>query len=232
MNNITENILIVEDEIISSEYLKQILHSLGYTNIFEAANAKKALEIASTVTLDLVFLDINIDGSIDGIQCARMLNNKYTIPVIYTTAYRSSEIIKEVRDTNIYGFLVKPFEVYNVEAALAVFLNINVKNNDLQNDNKTIIALGNSQYFNMQANTFSINNVVINLTRKEILALSIFCENLNQNISYEVLKEHIWENQSVSLSTIRDTILRLRKKAPKLNIQSVSGFGYILVNQE
>jgi DNA-binding response OmpR family regulator len=69
---------------------------------------------------------------------------------------------------------------------------------------------------------------VISLTKKENDVLYILCKNLNQNISYETLLEYVWQDQSVSNSTILDTISRLKKKAPNLNIETIINYGYIL----
>lgn len=72
------NILIVEDEIISTEYLKNILYSLEFENIFTAENFEEALEEIKKQEIDLIFMDINISGSIDGINCAKILNMHIT----------------------------------------------------------------------------------------------------------------------------------------------------------
>ena len=102
------NILIVEDEIVAVQYLKRILISLSYQTIFVSNNATDALEIINKHLIDLVFMDINIQGSVDGITCAHSLNIKQNIPIIYTTAYSDSVTIVEASETNIFGYLIKP----------------------------------------------------------------------------------------------------------------------------
>ena len=104
------NILIVEDEIIASQYLLNILESLGFINIFEASSFEEALEIVKSNKVHLSFMDINISGSIDGINSARLLNKEYFLPIIFTTAYGDSQTINEATDTNIFAYLIKPFE--------------------------------------------------------------------------------------------------------------------------
>ena len=76
--------------------------------------------------------------------------------------------------------------------------------------------------------TFTIKNKVIHLTHKELHVLHMLATNLNNNISYDKLKEYVWKNQEVSNSTIRDTVSRLKRKAVDLNIQTIIGFGYVL----
>jgi YesN/AraC family two-component response regulator len=81
------SILIVEDEFIASEYLYQILDSFGIETIFKAKNSNEALEVVKNNHIDLVFMDINIQGGIDGIKCSFLLNQEYFIPVIFATEF-------------------------------------------------------------------------------------------------------------------------------------------------
>lgn len=226
MHNTLKNILIVEDEVISALYLVNILHNLGFKHTFTACDAEEALEIIQENQIDLVFMDINIEGAIDGITCAHLLNEKYFIPIIYTTAYRDTNTIVNASDTNIFGFLIKPFDRSNVESTLYVALKKrNQAKKIIKND---ILDLGKGQKFNFINNTFSINNIAIHLTKNELNTLSLLCKNLNQNISYDVLKEHVWKEKDISDSNIRDTISRLKKKTPNLNIENIINLGYIL----
>ena len=58
--------------------------------------------------------------------------------------------------------------------------------------------------------------------------LDTFCKNLNQNISYDYLKEWIWNEKNISDSAIRDVIFRLKKKVPDMDLNNVPNFGYVL----
>lgn len=231
MKHINLSILIVEDEIFGVKYLSGILKKLGIETLFEANNANKALEIANNKHIDIAFMDININGSIDGIKCANLLNDKYFIPIIYTTAYADSNTIKEASDSNLFSYLVKPFEPHDVEAALQVTLKLMQTNKigNTQNDkDDEIINLGNEQVYNLKTKIFSIKNKSITLTKKEMELIEFFCNNVNQSISYEILKENVWNNLEISNSTIRDTISRLKKKAPNILLENIINFGYIL----
>jgi DNA-binding response OmpR family regulator len=231
MKNKDLHILVVEDEAIASVYLSKIMQSLGVVYIYDASSFDEALKIVQTYPIDLIFMDININGSIDGIQSAKLLNQEYLLPIIYTTAYGDSQTIKEASETNIIGFLIKPFQPNEVEAILTIAL----KQISLQKQYRhrsikqiNIVELGHEQKYNLLTQTFYIHNIPINLTKKENDILYMLCKNLNQNISYDILRESIWENKDISHSTIRDTMSRLKKKAPDLNLETVINFGYIL----
>jgi len=230
LKNSNLHILIVEDEIIATAYLNNILEKFGLSHIYEATSFYEALEIVNHVHIDLIFMDINIDGNIDGINSARILNKEYFIPIIYTTAYADSSTIQGACDTNVFGYLIKPFEKSQVESSLLIALKkVNMSNQTQLNiTQNSIIHLGNHQKYNLENLTFYINNKVIHLTKKETDVLYILCKNLNQNISYDTLSTYVWENKDIVNSTIRDTVSRLKKKAPNLKIETIINFGYIL----
>ena len=70
-------------------------------------NMNFLLKMELNLNYDLVY---NISGSIDGINSARLLNKEYFLPIIFTTAYGDSQTINEATDTNIFAYLIKPFE--------------------------------------------------------------------------------------------------------------------------
>lgn len=226
------NILIVEDEVFAMKYLHKILNSLGYVNIYEASNANDALKLTYDNTIDLIFMDINIEGAIDGLQCAKLINEKNLIPIIFTTAYGDSGTIKEANETNTFGYIVKPFEQHDVEAVLSIALKMVNRNNQPKNnpipEYIERINLENNYIFNFSTKTLFINNKPIDLSKKELDLLFFLCSNINNNISYEILKEKVWLDNTISNSTIRDTISRLKKKTPLLKLLNIQGFGYIL----
>ena len=228
-----KNILIVENDVISSHYLKSILRSLKYKNIFEVSCAKDSLDVIKTNKIDLVFMDINLSGPIDGITCAHMMNDHGSFPIIFTTAHSDSLTILEASSTNLYGFLIKPFESSHVEVSLVLAIKrlTNIyKNISLPKINKknVLVTIGEKHIYDLYTKTLCIDGIPVNLTKKELDILCVLCININLNVSFLTIKDIVWSDKNISNSTIRDTILRLRKKAPKLNIESISGFGYIL----
>lgn len=225
MNLDNQHILIVEDEIIATEYLKEILLSMGVKNIYTVNNAKEALEILQSNSADIIFMDININGPIDGITCAKEITYRYNTPIIFTTAYKDKQTIQEASETNIYGYLIKPFSQEDVFAAVSIVYKTVNKRDKTASTNKINLA---DYIYDTENKTIYENGIVINLTVKEELILSILTKNINQNTSYEELKQKIWDDKNISDSTIRDSVSRLRKKLPKLNIDNISGYGYVL----
>lgn len=220
-------VLIVEDEMIASEYLKEVLLSFGITRISLSKNAANALEIVQNESIDLVFMDINIEGGVDGISCAKEIHLSAPVPIVYTTAYKDSHTIQEASATNIYGYLMKPFREEEVLVTLNILHKRIKEQKQHQEPEKELINL-NGYLYNTKTKTISKNNTAIKLTLKEEHILSILIANINNNIPYALLKEQVWKDKEISSSTLRDTVSRLRKKLPLLPLENISNYGYIL----
>lgn len=229
IKNTQLKILIVEDEFISSQFIQRVLENLGYHHIFTASNANDALLISNKHDIDFCFMDINIEGNIDGLECAKLLNKSKNIPILYITAYGDSTTIAEATQTNGYGYLIKPFDAKEIEAAFQIALRC-VYAHSSSSLGKDNVTLGNGYHFDLTKKSLFIHSSIVKLTKKETEILTLFCSKINENISYILLKQKVWENKSIANSTIRDTILRLRKKAPLLNIDNHFGMGYCLKN--
>jgi len=220
-------ILIVEDEVLASTYLSEILNSFGHTDLYIFKNGQDAIDILDTVTIDFAFLDINIQGSMDGIKCAHLINENYDIPIIFTTAYNYSSIMKEASKTNMFGYLIKPFVSHDVEASIFTYES-RLKQKEDKKVKISHLELSKGYSYHINSSTLYIDGVSLNLTKKERELLAILVVNIDNNIAYNSIAEEIWGGAKVSNATIRDLIRRLRIKAPALNIQSISSFGYIL----
>lgn len=104
------DILIVEDDAVISRLEEWRLCQLGYTVCGRATNAADALTITKEKKPDLILLDINIEGEMDGIDLAGILATKTDIPVIFLTSHAEEAILKRVKGTLQYGYIKKPFK--------------------------------------------------------------------------------------------------------------------------
>ena len=103
-------ILLVEDEAIIALDLRQRLEALGYTVTGIAVNGADALALAEVTSPTLVFMDITIQGPIDGIETAKVLTSRMDVPVVFLTAHADTGTIRRAKAAKPYGYLVKPFE--------------------------------------------------------------------------------------------------------------------------
>jgi CheY-like chemotaxis protein len=101
-------VLIVEDEFAVANDLRRILEKSGYQVSGIAFSVAKALELIGQQRPDLVLLDIHLKGTRTGIDLARLLAHD-DIPFVYVSANTNNGILEEVKTTQPYGFIVKPF---------------------------------------------------------------------------------------------------------------------------
>ncbi|NCD72117.1 sigma 54-interacting transcriptional regulator [Mucilaginibacter agri] len=103
-----KKILIVEDESLIAYDLKLILIRAGYKVSGIADSVAEALEMIEEEEPDMVLLDIYLKGSLTGIDLAKKLTVK-NIAFIYLSANFQESILEKAKETQPYGFLVKPF---------------------------------------------------------------------------------------------------------------------------
>jgi signal transduction histidine kinase len=113
-------IMVVEDESIVAKDLELTLTRLGYIVPATASSAADALSKASKHRPDLVLMDIHLQGEIDGIAVARRLRSEMNIPVIYLTAYADDDTVARARETEPFGYLLKPFNERELRSMLEV----------------------------------------------------------------------------------------------------------------
>lgn len=115
-------ILVVEDEIIVAVNLGQKLKKLGYELVGITSSGEEAIQKAEENHPDLVLMDINIEGNLDGIETAEVLRNRFHTPVIYLTAYADESTLDRAKKTQPLGYIVKPFESDQLRSSIEVAL--------------------------------------------------------------------------------------------------------------
>lgn len=116
------SVLVVEDESIVALDIRARLASLGMTVVGIARDGKSAIEIAREKRPDVILMDIQIAGDIDGIETAAYIGETLDIPSVFLTAYSDGENLERAKRAGGYGYLLKPFQerelVIAVEMAL------------------------------------------------------------------------------------------------------------------
>jgi DNA-binding LytR/AlgR family response regulator len=115
-------IVIVEDEFVIAEDIRARLEEAGYevTHTFDSAEA--AFPFITNSSPDIILVDINLQGKMDGIQLVGQLQEKVNLPVAYITANSDTATYERARKTNPHAFLVKPFTTANLLAAVDLAL--------------------------------------------------------------------------------------------------------------
>ncbi|MGB9936363.1 MAG: response regulator [Methanobacterium sp.] len=128
MENI--KIIVVEDERITAEDIKDALESTGYQVPGIASSGEDAIKKAEEFLPDLMLMDIMLEGEMDGIEAAEQIRERFGIPVIYLTAYSDSSTVQRAKITEPsgyilkepFGFIHKPFEESELHTAIEITL--------------------------------------------------------------------------------------------------------------
>ncbi len=105
-----ETILVVEDEGLIALHMTEVLEKAGYRVPGPAYSGEMALRALETSPVpDLILMDIGLAGTLDGIETARQIRKRFSIPLIFVTAYTSERMLERIREVAPDGVLNKPF---------------------------------------------------------------------------------------------------------------------------
>lgn len=115
-----KTILLVEDDFLNRRLTKKVLLKAGY-QVLESKNAKEALEIINVEKIDLAILDINLgEDKEEGITLGQQIQDSYSIPFIYLTAYANIPTLTLATATKPYSYLTKPFKDIDLIASIEI----------------------------------------------------------------------------------------------------------------
>ena len=115
-------ILVVEDESIVALDIQERLESLGYDVPATVAAGEKAIEQAGLLRPDLVLMDIQLQGRMDGVEAADHIRRQFGIPVIYLTANADHPTVERAKFTEPFGYVIKPFEERELHTTIEIAL--------------------------------------------------------------------------------------------------------------
>jgi two-component system, response regulator PdtaR len=112
-------LLIVEDEILTADYMQHLLLELGHEVCGHAINAETALRLAKTFEPDLILMDVNLGRGGDGIIAAQEILQRFGIRSLFVTAYGDRVTLGRAQSAGPLGIVVKPFDKQRLAEALA-----------------------------------------------------------------------------------------------------------------
>ncbi|MEE3715624.1 ATP-binding protein [Tumidithrix elongata RA019] len=115
-------VLIVEDESIIALDIEDILSSLGYCVIGTVESGTEAIAQVEATRPDLILMDINLKGSIDGIEAAKEIQSRFQIPIVYLTAFGDDATLRRTASTEPYGYILKPIKANDINATIKMAL--------------------------------------------------------------------------------------------------------------
>lgn len=122
-------ILVVEDEMVIGANIAMQLTNLGYAVTGIIPRGEDAVVHVMENPPDLIVLDINLKGTIDGIETAVLMQKQVDIPIIYLTANADQAHFKRAKSTNPYAFISKPYKKLDLQRAIELAVNQMQKTN-------------------------------------------------------------------------------------------------------
>ncbi|MDD1693994.1 MAG: PAS domain S-box protein [Methanoregula sp.] len=116
------NILIVEDEAVTSMDIRKSLLELGYSVCAVATTGELAVRKAGELHPDLILMDIMLAGKMNGIEAAEQIKQQYRIPIVYLTAYSDDSFLAKAKLTEPFGYILKPFRELELKTTIEMAL--------------------------------------------------------------------------------------------------------------
>ena len=117
-------ILIVEDEVLIAEHLKHYLLGFGFSEVFLAHTKKMAIQLIDLLHPDLILLDLHLQQPRDGLDIARIIDEKGKTPYIFITANADMLIIQEATHTGAMSYITKPIKKADLFASVQIALKL------------------------------------------------------------------------------------------------------------
>lgn len=235
-------VLVVENEGIVALDLEVCLETLGYS-VSGATTGEEAVGAAHRLNPDVILMDIQLDGSLDGIGAAEWIRREIGIPLIFLTAHASNETIDRAVAVDPVGYIVKPFNEKSLSAGIRLALRrgrlpMGASDHarlDPKRAEIPVAKIGNLSIDGARHKLFR-GETEIKLTRKEFRILLCLAERIGMPISPETLLTKAWGPQFVHyIQALRVHIGHLRRKIEDSSsagvlIETVRGVGYRLVD--
>jgi PAS domain S-box-containing protein/putative nucleotidyltransferase with HDIG domain len=115
-------IMVVEDEAVISMEIQDRLTKMGHSVCGTAASGEEAVSVATAKRPDLILMDVQLRGEVDGVQTAKQIRDLIEIPIIYLTAFADDRTVERAKLTQPFGYLIKPFSEKELYAAIEMAL--------------------------------------------------------------------------------------------------------------
>lgn len=111
-------LLLVEDEVITASSLKMGLEELGFEVCPLATRGDKALALAASEKPDVVLMDVNLPGGMNGIETAKKILEVLDTNILFLTGYHDDDVISKINALNPLGYFVKPISAGRIKDML------------------------------------------------------------------------------------------------------------------
>jgi len=216
-----KKILLLEDDINLSETVEEFLTEEGYKvdAVYDGTSAQNSIYENS---YDLFLLDVNVPSP-NGFELLKASRNdgKET-PAIFITSLNSTEDLSKGFDSGCDDYIRKPFALKELGIRIE-----NLIKRSFYHTPSELIKIDASLEYDVSADELLVDGSSVSLHNKEKLLLKLFLKHSNEQISHEVINEHLWGfDEEPSDTALRTYIKNLRKILGKDKIVSIKRYGY------
>ncbi|WP_024955838.1 response regulator transcription factor [Sulfurospirillum arcachonense] len=213
-------LLYVEDDSGVREVNLRFLNRMFHT-VYSATNGENGYAQYLKYKPDIIITDLKMP-ILDGIgMVKRIRESDNKTKIIITTAFTDEEQLINAVELNIVRYVVKPLNQRNLLPALEKAIK------ELGQRKK--IAISSNVYLDIERNVLFFHEKEYHLTKKEFLFLELLGNNTNRTISYSEIESYIWDEEPMSMKSLRTMVGSIRKRFHLEElIRNVSGLGYIL----
>ena len=226
MTKILKNysILYVEDEPIIQQNIREYLESY-FDKVYVASDGKEALVLYYAHCPDVMLLDINLPY-VSGLEVAKQIRQENaSIKIIMLTAYTDTEKLLAATELKLTKYLVKPIEPKLFKETM-LYLSKELLANPVD-----FVYVALNCTWHKKEEVLYVDKVPVDLSEKEHRLFKLLLEHKGSTVGYEDIMLAVWEDafdKEISLDSIKNQVLHLRKKLPENCINTVYGQGYIL----
>ncbi|BAZ47884.1 response regulator [Nostoc ellipsosporum NOK] len=201
-------ILVIEDESIIACDIKNCLENSGYIVPAVTGYGEQAIEKVAEFHPDLVLIDIMLKGKMNGIEAAQQITNFFQIPVVYLTDYSDKNILSKAKNTQPFGYIIKPFKENQLISTIEIALNKHQtellmrealeKEKQSRNMESCFVSMVSHEFRNPLSNIFNYTELLVNSSNQ-------LSEDKKQEYIYEI------QNAVRYLDTLLSDVLLIGK---------------------
>ncbi len=218
-------ILIVEDDRLSAEYLREILEEVGYKVVGIVASAEDSIIEAKLFEPDLILMDIILKGQLTGCEAAvRIKQNQKECKIVFLTAHAEAEMIDYAKQCQANSYLLKPYRDEEILATIAVVFS---QNEAIPSTKVEEVNLSHGFSFNFKKCHLAKDGKQVPLNNSKLKLVEFLAKNVNTAVSNEQICQVIW-GELKSNSTLRSLIYRIKQDIGTDLINNANGAGYVI----
>ena len=221
-------VVIVEDELIAAEFLKEILEESGAEVIDIIDSGKEAIEVCIQKVPDVIFMDVMLCDNISGCEAAVAISrqNKQS-KIIFLTAYVDEEMIDYAAESGAVGYLTKPYNKAQIIATLKLVTTRRETPTQTIEEKPDKIYLKNGYIYLTQQNRLLKDDKEVELGPTALKLIELLSAQAGISVSNAQIAMHVW-GKEVNDKTLRSLMFRIRTATDADLVKNVSGTGYMI----